>query len=52
MVLVVVLAVVVVTRSVLGIVASFSYSLFLLYSACDVWTTYDWGVSALDFTTP
>ena len=50
--LVVVLAALVLAAHVVGIEASFSCSLFLLYSSYGVGTTYDWGASALDFTTP
>ena len=50
-ILLVVLKELVLTGSVVGITASFSCRLFLLYSPCDVWTLYHWGVSALDFTT-
>ena len=46
MVLVVARAVLVLTGSVVGIVASLTCSLFLHYSPCSVWTTYDWGFSA------
>ena len=44
--------------TVVDIAASFQCSLFLLYSpcgvwiTCDVWITYGWGVSALNFMTP
>ena len=51
-VLVVVLAVLVLTGSVVAIMASLNCSLVLLYTPYAVWTTYDWSVKTLDFISP